>query len=336
MKLIEAYIYEVTRRLPEKMRADIALELRSTIGDMLPENYSEMEVKNVLSKLGNPVELAASYHDTPRYLIGPQVYDTYISTIKLVAPWAILITLAVNIVESIVLFTGEEALLTAIIKASSITFAHIITVLLQVLFWITIAFVIMERTGGLKGNFPMFNNKDEWTPDDLKNITIIPKEKNIPVRDIAFSLIGAILLAILYFNADHFAGIYQTDETGKLIFTTPYFNQETLLSYSPIIVILILLEIVFNLFKLKIRKWTIALALTNTIVHLLSTIVFIFIISNPNLIHDAFIPQMAETIQTSPSSVATFIDQIIWVSIAVILVTNIIDIFNSFRKANIR
>lgn len=335
MKLIEAYIYEVTRRLPEKMRDDIALELRSTIEDMLADNYSEIEVKNVLSKLGNPVELAASYRDTPRYLIGPQVYDAYISTIKLIAPWAILITLLVHIVESIVLFTGEEALLTGIIKTVSITFVNIISVLLQVLFWITIAFVIMERTDRLKGNISMFNITDEWTPDDLKNTTIIPKEKNIPTRDIAFSLFGAVLLAILYFNADHFAGIYQSDDTGKLTFTAPFFNQETLLSYWPIIIFLISLEIVFCLYKLKVRKWTIPLAIINTFVHLLSTIVFIVIISNPNLIHDAFIPQMADAIQTHTSTVATFIDRIIWISIAIIIVTNIIDIFSSFRKAKI-
>lgn len=41
MKLIEIYIHEVTRRLPEQNREDIALELRSTIEDMLPDDYDE-------------------------------------------------------------------------------------------------------------------------------------------------------------------------------------------------------------------------------------------------------------------------------------------------------
>ena len=58
VKLIDLYIQEVTRRLPEKMREDIAMELRSTIEDMLPENYSEKDVKQVLEKLGNPATLA--------------------------------------------------------------------------------------------------------------------------------------------------------------------------------------------------------------------------------------------------------------------------------------
>lgn len=336
MKLIEAYIYEVTRRVPEKVRDDIALELRSTIEDMLSENYSEVEVKNVLSKLGNPVELAASYRDTPRYLIGPQVYDAYIGTLKLVAPWAILITLLVHIVESMVLFSGEEALLTAIIKTFSIILANMITVLLQVLFWITVAFIIMERTGGFKGKIPFTKTQHVWTPDDLKNTTIISKEKNIPISDIAFNLFGVVFMLVLYFNADHLAGIYQSDETGKLAFTTPFFNQEILLSYWPMVVFIASLEIISNLYKLKIRKWTFQLAVVNTIVHLLSIIVFIFIVSNPNLIHHAFIPQMADAIQVSSSTVALFNNRLIWISIAIIIVTNIIDIFNSFRKAKIR
>lgn len=335
IKLIDTYIYEVIRRLPEKMRQDIALELRSTIEDMLPEHYSEVEVKIVLSKLGSPAKLAASYQDTPRFLIGPQVYDTYIETIKVVIPWAIFITLLVHIVESTVLFTGEEINLSAIIKALSTTFADIITVLLQVLFWITVVFVIMERTGGLKGKILLFNSKHEWTPDDLKNITIIPKEKNIPINDIAFSLLGTVILVILYFNADRFAGVYKSNEKGKLEFITPFFNQETLLSYWPIVVSLTLLGAVLSLYKLKTRKWTMPIASMNTIVHLLSTIAFIIIITNANLIHEAFIPQMAETMQITPSTVATFIDRIIWISIAIIIVTNIFDIFNGFRKAKI-
>lgn len=60
MNLIEVYIREVTRRLPEKNCEDIALELRSTIADMLPEHYGEEEVKNVLGKLGSPVKLVAN------------------------------------------------------------------------------------------------------------------------------------------------------------------------------------------------------------------------------------------------------------------------------------
>ncbi|MCM3670597.1 hypothetical protein M3181_16665 [Mesobacillus maritimus] len=48
MNRIELYIHDVTRRLPEATREDIALEMRSTIEDMLPDNYTEDDVKSVL------------------------------------------------------------------------------------------------------------------------------------------------------------------------------------------------------------------------------------------------------------------------------------------------
>ena len=54
MNLIEVNIQEVTRSFPEKIGEDIALELRSTIADMLPEHYGKEEVKDVLCKLRKP------------------------------------------------------------------------------------------------------------------------------------------------------------------------------------------------------------------------------------------------------------------------------------------
>jgi len=79
MRIIDLYIQEVTRRLPEKSREDIALELRSTIEDMLPDDYSEEDVKPVLEKMGNPAILASGYLDRPMHLIGPRYFDVYIN-----------------------------------------------------------------------------------------------------------------------------------------------------------------------------------------------------------------------------------------------------------------
>ena len=92
MNLIDKYIQEVTRRLPEKNRKDIALELRSTIEDMLPKQYSEEEVKEVLKELGNPAILANGYNDRPIGIRIPNVphevpvaKESPIATIKSIA-----------------------------------------------------------------------------------------------------------------------------------------------------------------------------------------------------------------------------------------------------------
>lgn len=88
MDLIKLYIQEVTWRLPDKTRNDIALELESTIYDMLPEDYSEDDVKRVLETLGNPAVLASQYNEKPMHLIGPKYYEAYTTLLKLCLPIA--------------------------------------------------------------------------------------------------------------------------------------------------------------------------------------------------------------------------------------------------------
>ena len=177
MNLIETYVYEVTRRLPEKTREDIALELTSTIEDMLTESFTEQEVMDVLSKLGDPAQLAASYRDTPMHLIGPKVYDVYIWTMKMMVPWAILITILVHVVETIVLFSGEESVLSVVIKSFGIIIGNIIQVLIQLFFWVTIVFIFLERIGLSNSDLPMTKYGVKWTPESLKYVDVIPKKR---------------------------------------------------------------------------------------------------------------------------------------------------------------
>lgn len=101
MSLIDSYIHEVSKRLHKNKREDIKLELKATIEDMLPESYSESDVKDVLQKLGSPTEVAASFQDTPRFLIGPEIFDQYTRTIKLVMPWAIFITVIIHVIQKL-------------------------------------------------------------------------------------------------------------------------------------------------------------------------------------------------------------------------------------------
>lgn len=101
MELINVYIQEVTRRLPEKSREDIALELKSTILDMLPENFSKNDVHQALEKLGNPAVLAARYNERPMYLIGPKYYDLYMSILKIVIPIIAVLTFIVFFINQL-------------------------------------------------------------------------------------------------------------------------------------------------------------------------------------------------------------------------------------------
>lgn len=336
LNLIELYVHEVTRRLPEKMRDDIAAELTLKIEDMLPENYTEADVKETLSKLGKPAILAMSYRDTPMYLIGPKVYPLYIQTLKMIMPWVIMITILVHIVEGIVSFTGEGTMLSMIINLFAMMIANIFNVLIQTVFWVTVFFIGIERLGLSKVEQTLSLIGSKWTPDDLKETKFSPKKKVIPKVEVIFSLIWIVIWPIAYFNADHLLGIYQSGDGQELQFVMPIFNQEILLSYWPIVLIFIGLQVALAIYKLIVGRWTMKLATVNAIILILSSITIIVIASNPNLFNDAFIPYLAELLDTTTSSLASNEKWQLKVFIAVVIITTIMGLFESYRKARIK
>jgi len=335
MDLIDAYIHEVTKRISKTKRDEISSKLKSTIEEMLPEDYTESDVKEVLIKLGNPIEVAASYRDSPNFLIGPQIFDTYIRTIKLIVPWAILITVIVHVVENIVRYSGEDALLSTVINAFSITIVNVITVILHVLFWITVSFIIIERSGS-DVPIPFIKKQKPWTPDDLLNSKVIPKDKTISLPDIIFSLIGITVFSFIYFNANHLLGIYSSHDRGGLKFVMPIFNQNVLLSFAPVVLICIGLSIALALFKLKAGQWTFLIAVLNAVLQCLGTIVFILMVNRPDFIHSAAIPYIAAITDTTSAKVLFAIDRILLVTVAITIIANVVDIYGGFKKARIQ
>ncbi|MFC5602636.1 HAAS signaling domain-containing protein [Sporosarcina koreensis] len=333
MKLIDAYIYEVTRRLPEKSRNDIALELRSTIEDMLPDNFTEDEVKEALLKLGDPARLAASYRDTPMHLIGPKVYDAYIWTMKMIIPWAIFITALVHVVETIVLFSGEESILSVVIKSLGIIIGNVINVLIQTFFWVTITFVFIERIGMAKSTGSLTAYGTDWSPEQLRHVHVISKKKAIPLGEAVFGLVWIAIWLVFYFNANHLAGVYRSIDGEGLQLVMPALNQSVLMSYLPIVLPIALLEIGVALYKWKERQWTMRLVTINAVIKVISLIVFMIITLNPSLINEAMIPYLANLLEINSSSVQNFIDWAVWTIIVTLIVTVAIEIYDSYRKA---
>ena len=281
MNLIDKYIQEVTRRLPEKNRKDIALELRSTIEDMLPKQYSEEEVKEVLKELGNPAILANGYNDRPMYLIGPRYYEMYITILKITLPIAAIISFVSLLAHQLLTFNGSDAVLNIILNIFTDGIVGVIETTLHTFFWVTLAFFIAERVESSKDNEPVNFKFKKWSPEDLMDIPNLSK-KRISDGEIVFSLFWTALWATCYFYADSLFGVYEKGEQG-LIFVTPALNQEILLSYLPMIFVAIVLEVGLAIYKLIERKWTKKLALYNTVLQIVVTTIFVIILMNPNL-----------------------------------------------------
>src|SRR5699024_572428 len=209
MKLIDVYIQEVTRRLPENSREDIGLELRSTVEDMLPDDYSENDVISVLEELGNPATLASEYRGQPMHLIGPRYYDLYVSLLKMILPIVSVIALISMAADYVVNYTGEEAIINIVINVIGEGIGVIIEVGIQVFFWLTITFAILERVDKGTKEQPLSISFKAWTPHDLKNILYIPKKKAIKKFEVFIYLMWTAIWVTLYFYADQLLGVYE-------------------------------------------------------------------------------------------------------------------------------
>lgn len=329
MRLIDIYIQEVTRRLPEKNREDIALELRSTIEDMLPEKYTEVEVKEVLAKLGSPATLASGYLDRPMHLIGPRYFDLYVTLLKIIIPIVAVVLLIVVIAENIFSYSGEQEAISTLIIGKGITEAF--SASLQLFFWITLVFAILERTDKSKEESPLTINFKKWTPADLNNIPYKLEGKSISKMDIFASIFGIAIFIAVYFNAEKLLRVYET-VNGKLQMVVPLFNQEVLQSYWVIVLIAIGLEITLVFYKFIVGQWTTRVAKLNLVRNIVTSTVFIIIFSNSNVIESGFFKFIEDLFDTSLELESNSIS----VLIILFVIFAVIDVIQGFRKANIK
>ena len=332
MKLIEVYIQEVTRRLPEKNRGDIALELRSTIEDMLPDDYREEDVMSILEKLGSPALLANGYRDQPMYLIGPRYFDVYITLLKMILPIAGVIALISMVATYMFNYSGEEAIINMVISIVGEGIGTLLEVGLQVFFWLTLVFAIIERTDKEKGTEPLTANLKKWTPGDLKNITYIPKKRAISKLEIFGSLFWTAIWATLYFYANRLVGVYENKGEG-LEFVTPVFNQEVLLSYWPMVLIAIGFEVALAIYKIFKEQWTNKMAIFNMVYEVFVSALFIVMISNPNLFQPKFITYVTDLFSITKEHLVNWM---VGGTILLFVVFAVLNIIEGFRKARIR
>ncbi|MBD7936960.1 MULTISPECIES: HAAS signaling domain-containing protein [Cytobacillus] len=335
MEWIEVYIHEVTKRLPEKQRNDIALELKSSILDALPENYTLDDEKAVLADLGDPAEIAKNYRDAPSYLIGPDYYDLFMTTVKMILQLAIGFAIAYIVFEGVVTYLDSNQDWTYIFTVFGKGIWTVLSTAIQVVFWVAFVFIIMERTG--VAPYEIAGTGAKWTPDDLKNITVIPKKKGITKVDIFAAFLWTAIWGSIYFFALDIVGIYtQNNQETGLTLLTPIFNQEFLLSFWPLVLIVLLCELTLTVYKWVKRQWTKSLATINTVYQLLYTIVFLLIILQPNLFHSDLINELSQIFNTTAANISSILDTIIGVSIAVTIISAVYASYDGFKKSKIK
>lgn len=301
MKLIDRYVDAVTARLPENMREDIMRELNANIEDMLPENPSEEDVRRVLEKLGSPVKLANEYSPKKRYLIGPELYDSYISVLRLVITILAAVVVFSSLISEIFNPRVEEGLVSLSVGIFVKIIVSAVEGVMQGFVWVTVVFAILERTGVNEGQMPFAKKK--WTVDDLDKEPVSKKRK-ISRGETIFSMVWVVLFTSILYFSPQLIGIYGKRGDG-IVLTAPLFENGRLGSYMFMIILIAVLQFSILAWKFIAMKWSIPLAVGNTFINIVVCILLFVMVSDSSLINQNFVTSFADLTKIPLSEVSS-------------------------------
>ena len=89
------------------------------------------------------------------YLIGPRYFDVYVTLLKMILPIAGVIALISMVSTYLLDYSGEEAIINVVLAIIGEGIGTLLDVGLQVFFWLTLVFAIMERTDKGKDSEPL-------------------------------------------------------------------------------------------------------------------------------------------------------------------------------------
>lgn len=281
MSLIDRYVAEVGRHLPEKDRADIENEIRTMVDDMLEERgpsaaNDEKAVVETLEQIGDPKLLAARYAPPRHYLIGPEWYEGYLTVLQRILFTVLPIVAVVTFILS--LSNSPLDLIGAVGDAVGSAFS----VGTQILFWVTLVFVLLERSGEKPDDLPKPGSR-QWTVDQLP---ALPRRRQIGVAETVMNI--AVLLFLLIWIA--------LPATLNLLKGTPAnvpFLHPNLWSFwLPVFFVLMALTLIHEVFILKIGNWTPALTITNVILGVASIIYIVALVTTQEVINPEFLSML--------------------------------------------
>lgn len=285
--MINRYIYAVTQRLPQSQRDDISEELKGLIEDMLDERVqdgkvTDKDVEGVLLELGNPKRLAQSYRGTRKYIIGPELYDSYVSVLKIVL---LSLVAAMTIGFAIEIVINPPAILDHFVDY----IVSFFTIIPQGIGWVTFGFVVIDYSGGGKIQAKHLNMDKDWKPADLAPIP--DPKRQIKRGETIFSIAFYVLfIALFAFSSDYFGVfIFNDDKPFTII---PFLNEETLSIYLPLLILILGLSILKETLKLISGKWTLKLVLYAGLINAVSLVVVFFMVSESDFWNPDFMQEL--------------------------------------------
>lgn len=327
MNHIDKYIYAVVKYLPEKEREEIARELRANIEDMLEGDHSDENVVRVLEEMGSPYDLAVSYMGKDNYIIGPRVYHAYLEVMKVIAVVALVLGIIIFTIDLIT--KGNEIdSLGSVISVIIGGFGTIFSVLLGFAFWVTLFFVIIERTDSID---EIRSSIDK--PFKVSNLKEVPKvsRKKISKVEMIITMVFTIFSIYIFLFRNDLIAIYSRGQEPIRAF-----NPDGVSRYMFIILLTGAFSIFVSTLKLIYGRWNELLGILSAVDALISLGVVALILLSRDIINPEFIDYLNKIIGDIGVNGVTSLDSIVSGIIAFVCVMTLIEIgtslYNGFRK----
>jgi hypothetical protein len=274
--LTDRYIYAVQRSLPEAQRADIDRELRATIADTVDAKIESGSKpadaeRETLTELGDPYKLAWGYADRPLHLIGPALFPDYIRLLR-VLYFVVLPIVVVAVFLSLLLAKSLEG--ESLWEAVGAIWPVAFGVAVHLGFWTTLVFAILERTQPHDKPITM------WDPSTLPQI---PVKGTIRTLDTGAALVWLALYVVALVAQQFFSPVL--DRSGDPL---PVINPALWSFWLPYFIGLAVLEMVFALVLFRTRRWTVPLAIVNTVLAAAFAIPAIILLQGGDVMNSQF------------------------------------------------
>lgn len=269
--LVERYIREVGRYLPGKDRADIEAELRSQIHDQLEDRYggaaSQGDVAAVLTELGDPRRMAASYGGE-QYLVGPALYPAMMFTLR--RGWVLIPPIVVVVRMLVALLDGTPRGLMSLLVETALGAAQATFLFTAI---VVLIFAIIERSGEDLGEFTgKARGFDPLALPEVDDPATVDRAE--ATFGIAFGAFMAV--ALLYFlRVGGLTLRFDRADPGDVI---PVPTGWMIALFA-----LIVAELVLQVIALLRNRWTISLWLANMALEVASAVAVYFVVLQPLL-----------------------------------------------------
>lgn len=260
--LTERYLAATLQGIPDGKRADVERELRSSIADAVEDRVGNGEEPRVaeiavLEGLGNPSRLAAGISGRPLYLIGPELFLVYRRILVLLLSIVVPIVAAV---QAAVELGGGGSYADAVAAA----IGGAISVAIQVGFWVTLGFALLERVDAAT-----------WEKDEMKEIRAelriakpwtVESLPDVPAsgRAKVGETVGEIVsLALTIGGLLVVRGISSFADAGEA--GVPLLQAEVATFWIPVLIALTAALIGFQIVKFWVGGWTTRLAVAHAV-----------------------------------------------------------------------